>query len=268
MLKKRIKKWLYGHCPGIAGSFPYFGTKVYFPKNSVIFQAACSDGIYEVENLHIVASCVKPGSVYFDVGANIGLMAVPVLRNCKECTVVSFEPSPSTLPYLMKTAAASDFKDRWQVIGKAAGDKSGELTFFVSPEGLGAYDSLANTARVSGTSEVIVPVTTIDAEWESMGRPAVSIIKIDVEGAEMSALRGACSCIGQERPILLVEWNASNFKAFGNSSEDLLTYAESNGYRLFCVPNMVPVCDVVTLKLQMLMRENFLLIPQENNSLD
>ena len=41
VLRQRLKYWLYGSCPGIAGSFNYFGTRVRFPKGSLGFRAAC-----------------------------------------------------------------------------------------------------------------------------------------------------------------------------------------------------------------------------------
>ena len=40
-LRKILKRWLYGSCPGFAGAFPYYGVKIHFPKGSVTFCAAC-----------------------------------------------------------------------------------------------------------------------------------------------------------------------------------------------------------------------------------
>src|SRR5207302_6765911 len=100
---KALKRWLYGSCPGFAGSFPYFGTNVYFPKGSLCFRAACEQGIFEAENVRLLQGICRPGSHMFDVGANLGLMALPVLRHVAGCKVVSFEPSPNTLPWLERT---------------------------------------------------------------------------------------------------------------------------------------------------------------------
>src|SRR5690242_4653731 len=67
-LRKSIKHWLYGSCPGMAGAFPYFGTRVYFPKKSLSFTAACAQGVFEYDNLRILQSLVRPDSTYFDIG--------------------------------------------------------------------------------------------------------------------------------------------------------------------------------------------------------
>jgi FkbM family methyltransferase len=264
MLRKRIKKWLYGSCPGLAGAFRYYNTKVYFPKNSIIFHLACDQGIYESENIRLISALLAPDTVYFDVGANIGLMALPLLHTCPGCTVVSFEPSPNTLQFLSRTAKDSGFGDRWRIIGKAAGSTIGSLEFCTAATELGAFDGFQDTKRAGNTQKVTVPVTTLDAEWEAMGKPPVSFIKIDVEGAEMQTLQGAISCIKHEQPYILLEWNPINLIAYECDPESLLKLADSLGYQVFSVPSLVPVPDFTMLKLQMVKTENFLLVPPDS----
>lgn len=266
-MRKQIKKWLYGSCPGFAGSFPYYGTKVYFPQNSYLFTRACDEGIYEIENTRLLCSLVRPNTVYFDIGANIGLMSVPVLQKCDSCSVVSFEPSPNTLELLKRTAKESSYSDRWCVLGKAVGSEVGSLDFCIASAELGAFDGFKDTKRAGATRKITVPVTTLDTEWEAMGRPAVSLIKIDVEGAELASLEGAITCIENERPNILLEWTLLNLEAYNRQPENLLTVAERLGYQVYSLPNQLPIINSTILKLQMLKTENFLLTPDENNSL-
>ena len=256
-LRGRLKRWLYG----AAGACHYFGTRVFFPRGSHIFAKLCENGIYERDNLKLLAALVRPETVYFDVGANIGLLSIPILRGIPTSRVVSFEPSPNTLPYLSRTKAESDFGDRWQVVGKAAGSAPGELEFFTHSPDLGAYDSFRRTARAGEAARQTVPVTMIDTEWAALGQPVVSVIKIDVEGAELAALRGAVACIAAHQPSILLEWNAQNLAAFGCAPEELLTFAREGGYAIFSLPDMVPVDSATLLRLKMLATENFLLAP-------
>lgn len=259
--RARLKRWIYGSCPGFAGSFSYFGTRVFFPKGSHIFEKACESGVYERDNLKLLAALVRPGTAYLDVGANIGLLSIPLLHYFPTCRVVSFEPSPNTLPYLRQTQSQSGFGDRWQVVGKAVGSRPGELEMFTHAPGLGAYDSLRDIHRAGESAKHIVPVTTIDAEWEALARPVVSVIKIDVEGAEMEALRGAVECFGAHRPNILLEWNAENLEAFVCAPESLLTFARETGYELLSLPDLALVEHAAVLRLKMLATENFLLVP-------
>ncbi len=260
-MRKKIKKLLYGKCPGFAGSFPYFGTKVYFPPDSLIFAMACEEGIYEHQNSILLRTLVKPGSTYFDIGANIGLMSIPILRNTPDVTVVSVEPSPNTLPYLMRTVNSSEFIGRWLVIDKAFGNRLDTVDFHMARPGLGALDGLADTKRTETVKAIRVSMTTLDHAWETLGRPTVSVIKIDVEGAETKVLQGAIQCINQERPFILTEWNNENLRAYDVPQDAILKIIEELRYNLFSVPHMVPVKDRSTLFAQMLVTEYFLLVP-------
>jgi FkbM family methyltransferase len=258
-----LKKFVYGKLPFFSGSFPYYGEKVFFPKDSFIFQLACDQGVYEHANVRLLLSLVRPGTYYFDVGANIGLMALPVLRSIPDCRVVSFEPSPATGPFLVKTAKNSSFSSRWQVINEAAGKEAGELDFHVARAGLGAFDGFYKPGRIdAGSDTVKVRVTTIDAVWEKVGRPEISVMKIDVEGAEVEALLGAQRCVAAAKPFLLVEWNHPNSSAAGKTPEDLLKVACDLNYTIYCIPYMVPVTCPSEMSAQMLFSEDFLLVPK------
>ena len=106
-------------------------------------------------------------------------------------------------------------------------------------------------------------MTTVDDEWNAAGQPTISVIKIDIEGAEMCALQGARSCIDSERPYVLLEWNAVNLRAYDVEPEVILQFAEEIGYRVFGVPVGVPLDNRIALLLQMLRSDSFLLAPKE-----
>ena len=222
----------------------------------------CEQGIYEGENIKVINSLVDPGTTYIDVGANIGLMAVPVL-NSQDCSVISFEPSPNVLPFLERTASESQYRNRWKVIGKAAGDRIGETHFFASMNGKHVFDGFRDTKRSGAVRATTVPVTTLDSEWEDAGRPPVSVIKIDVEGAELQILAGSRKCIEINRPYILIEWNEVNLRAFQLERDAIFKCAQQISYELFSVPAGIRLDNLVALKLQMLAADTFMLVPQE-----
>jgi FkbM family methyltransferase len=261
-LKKRIKKWLYGSCPGFAGSFPYCGVRTYFPKGSSIFTRACEQGIYERNISQLLSSLTKPGTFMFDVGANIGLTSIPVLAWGEDKRVVSFEPSANALGYLRRTQAGSGYGDRWRIVGKAAGRAPGTIDFFVSAANLGDFDSMVDTGRSGTRTKQTVEVTTLDLTWDELGRPPVSMIKMDIEGAETEALAGAEKLIRSQKPSIIVEWYEGNLKAYGYDSGSLLKIASDMGYQVLSVPGLVPVDNVPALLAHMVIAEAFLLLPQ------
>ena len=257
--RKRVKCWLYGSCPGFAGSFPYFGTKVHFPPRSWSFYAACEQGIFERDNVRVLQSLIRPSTTMFDVGANIGLMAIPVLQRCADCQVVSFEPSANVLPSLRRTIAGSPHGSRWRLVEKAVGAVEGSAQFALSTQAESLFDGFRNTQRASASASVTVQVTTLDAAWHALGQPAVSLIKCDVEGADLDVLEGARTCLAATGATILTEWNAINLAAYQCPPTALLEFGRSVGYRVFAVPGFAEISDATALQLHMIETESFLL---------
>jgi len=260
--RSRIKEWLYGSCPGFAGSFPYCGTRIYFPRRCRLFQTTCRQGVFERDNVNLLCRLARRGGTVFDIGANIGLMAAPILRNCPNTTVVSFEPSPSTLKYLEKTISISPYRSRWTLVPKAVCDSDGVVHFYTAAAvEMAAFEGLADTTRGGPTRQVTVSATRLDVEWESLGKPTISAIKIDVEGAEMRVLSGAEGCLSAQRPPILLEWNADNLKASAVLPNRILEFAQQTAYSLHSVPQLTRIADDSELRLHMEMTESFLLWP-------
>ena len=262
-IRSLLKRWYYTYWPGQAGSFPYFGTRVYFPPRAHLFLRVCDEDIYEKGNVRILKSLLKPDTTCFDVGTNIGLISTPLLRECPQSNVVSFEPSPNAQPYLVKTHAGSPFKNRWQLIPKAVGKEIGRLEFFCSSPDNSAFDGVKATNRTEVSKVVSVEVTTLDAEWNTLGCPAVSLIKIDVEGSEIDVLKGASQCIRTARPAIFLEWTLSNLTAYGIPPESILEWARAEGYVMLSAADAVAIQGVGQLKLAMLHTQDFLLLPAD-----
>jgi FkbM family methyltransferase len=261
-LRGKIKHFIHSTMPGRSGWFQYFGCRVFFPPKSLIFAMACDQGIYEDDLVKLLQAAVQDGSTMFDVGGNIGLMAIPVLQLHQNVKVCSFEPSPNTLPYLQKTHASSPWRERWEIIPRAAGEVPGEAMFSIASEDVGALDGFRNTSRAGPMREVKVAVTTLDAEWHRLGKPRVSTIKIDIEGAETLALAGAGELLRAERPLVFLEWNSTNLTAYSVAPARLLEIAQEYRYDVLSVPGLAKVEDATSLRLQMAMIETFVLKPQ------
>jgi FkbM family methyltransferase len=260
--RRTLKHWLYGRCPGFAGSFPYYRVRVYFPPGSQIFKVACEQGIYEAENLHVMISALRPGTTVIDVGANIGLMSIPLLHAEPSLRVISVEPSPNTRSYLARTIAESAFRDRWSAAPVAVGDHEGTVEFFCANAAMAVFDGLQDTHRAGPTSCVKVPLTTVDKIWMDAGRPKVCAIKLDIEGGETAAIRGSQACLRANGPAVLFEWNASNLRPYNCSHGEILSLAASLSYRVYAVPTMVCVESAAQLEALMQFGESFLLLPK------
>lgn len=261
-LRQRAKYWLYTSVPGFAGRFPYYGTSVQFPRGAPIFRVICEQGGFEPEIVERLVKLAHPGTTVFDVGANLGLMAIPVLRACDSCRVVSFEPSPNSLAFLRQTNRESSFGDRWQVIEKALAGAAGETDFVVGRPEDALFEGF-KSSHLADARTIKVPVSTLDNEWRAIGAPHVSVVKIDVEGAEGQVLDGARALLSTERPALVIEWHEPYLQRFGTPPAQLLGVAAEYCYQIFTVPHGIEVRDAAALRVQMMACQNFLLLPGE-----
>jgi FkbM family methyltransferase len=261
-LRRHFKRWLYSSCPSYKGVFPYFGEQIHFPPGSLMFELAMNEGIFEAGNLKLLQAALRPGSWAFDVGANIGLMSAPLLHAEPTLHVVSIEASPRTAEFLARTIAASPNRHRWTLVPKALGAVEGEIEFFAATGSDGIFDGLKDTGRSRGAAKVQVSLTTLDAVWRDAGRPAVCLVKIDVEGAETEVLQGGRECLRTTRPIVLLEWNRLNLAAYGRSPDQLLTLAAELNCDLLNAPGLAPVTTPASLLFQTGVSETFLLVPR------
>ncbi len=260
-IKQYLRRYISKKIWNQRGVFPYYGQKVFFPKNSLIFNRAIKENVYEKENVILMKQLMQDETTVLDIGANIGLMAIPLLALNPSIKLVSVEPSPNSYPYLAKTHQSSSFKDRWQLINKAVADQEGEMEFQLAKPEEAAYEGLRNTARVNFTHSTKVACTTIDQLWHNLGKPQVSVIKIDVEGADLLALKGALACIQQCKPHILMEWSKKNIGAYQLSNRHLLSFSQQIGYQIYALPYFTKCTDINELDLLYQLTENFLLSP-------
>jgi FkbM family methyltransferase len=260
-LRNWLKYWFYSRRPGIDRRFPYYGTNVYFPSRAAVFRLICRDGAFEPEIIQRLIAFTRPNTSVFDIGANIGLMSVPVLKSCSTCRVVSFEPSPNSLPYLQRTAHESSYRDRWTVIGKAVSAEPGELEFVIGQSEDGLFEGFKSANRLSDAHTIKVPVTSVDDEWGRLGKPTVSVLKIDVEGAEGLVLAGSREVLNTCRPHLIIEWHEPYLQEFGTSWDSLLSIANEHGYRIYTLPAGIVVDDKQSFRIQLMVCSNFVLAP-------
>lgn len=245
------------------GQFTYAEQPVFFPKNSAIFKRTMNDGIFEYDNFRTMQAFVKPNTEVFDIGANIGIMLIPTLKQYPDITLVAVEASPNNIPYLKKTHENSPHKHRWTVIDKAVFDHVGKIKFQMADQKNGAYDCIYDNKRIDFEKSVEIECTTIDTIWHERNKPNVSFIKIDIEGADLIALQHGTDCIKTCNPSILIEWNAMNIEAFNLENRDLWNFSQSLNYTIYALPNFNRVTDLKDLNVLNTLTENFLLVSNE-----
>ena len=147
------------------------------------------------------------GCVVADVGANLGYFSIWAAREVGSGgKVYAFEPSPSVVPILKRNLALNP-DARVEHIEMAASDKAGELEFFIGDHHHESSldPAWASNGKMSARS-VKVPGTTLDEFFdESTKRPAPDVIKIDIEGGGVYALKGLNTLIERKRAVIWME---------------------------------------------------------------
>jgi FkbM family methyltransferase len=115
--------------------------------------------------------------------------------------VVAFEPRPDLVACFRRTFAKEIDSGQVTMVAKAVWEQSGTLAFDGAGLGFHAIDSQRPASTRTGP---VMPVTTIDETIEALGLERVDFIKMDIEGAERQALRGACRTLARWRPNLSI----------------------------------------------------------------
>jgi FkbM family methyltransferase len=175
----------------------------------------------------LLQSLLRAGDVVIDGGANIGMYTVlAAARVGPEGCVVSCEPSPTTMA-LLRANVDRNKMDWVRLREVALAEGSGRMRMHVFEPGSG-YTSFAPAHTAAG-SEIEVQVTTID-ELAADVAHRVSLVKLDVEGAELRALRGAVGLLEGPRPDFIIELEPEHLERQGSSVVELRELFDDAGY--------------------------------------
>lgn len=150
-----------------------------------------------MDDLELIEPYLRPGMIAFDVGANIGYLALYLRHRIGASgELYCFEPEPENYAEL-ETNLRRNRLDNCHAIQSAVGAQEGSVTFtpglngFVAPE---------------GAPGISVPVVTLDQFIAQRSLPRVDFVKIDVEGFEVDVLTGMKATLSRpDKPILYVE---------------------------------------------------------------
>lgn len=140
---------------------------------------------------------LEKGDVVLDCGANVGVFTRHALERGAS-KVIAIEIAPENLEVLRRNFAAEIADGRVVVYPKGVWDKDEMLTLNVDPTN-SAGDSVV-IQQPNAQASIQVPLTTIDKLVAELGLDRVDFIKMDIEGAEQPALRGARETIRRYKP--------------------------------------------------------------------
>ena len=197
----------------------------------VIGQAILLDE-YEPDQLAFVRRTLGPGQVFVDVGAHGGRYTI-------ECAgivgpagrVYAFEPHAANAALLRQSVEESRFEDRLTLEERAVGDGSRVVTLAYVEDGFNSGGAhLAERIPVNPNHDTasVAMVALDDYPFDR----SVTLLKVDVEGAEGLVLQGAGRLLARDRPTVLMELHPGLVdRISGCSAQAVLAEARAVGYR-------------------------------------
>lgn len=149
-----------------------------------------------------------------DVGANVGFFAERFAKWVSGSgRVIAVEAEPENMARLTAGLAKAGLLEKVDLVEAAAVDKEGEVRLTLSPGNPADH-------RV-GETGIKVRGATLDGIWAAHGSPRVGLVKMDIQGAEWSALQGAKELLDRDRPALFVELADEALKPYDVTGADV-----------------------------------------------
>ena len=197
----------------------------------LVTQTILTQGIWEAQETAFITNNLKPGDVFVDVGAHVGYYSLLAAKLVGETgKVIAVEPNPPTIVRLEKDIALNPFQNIL-VQKVACTEAETTMKFYQAPlENTG--ESSMNKANAKEGTEITVRGVPLDKIVQDLGIKRVDVVKIDVEGAEMSVLGGMTSIISTYHPKFAVELKDDLLKNMGSSLAAAKALFIRNGYTL------------------------------------
>jgi FkbM family methyltransferase len=226
------------------------------------------DGAYEPHVAATLDRLLGPGSVFVDVGANVGYHAFRASsRVGVDGRVIAVEANPENARLIAHTIAINSLTNV-ELMPVALAARRGYVNFGTHVGSNGGF--LPDDADTTGSGRgTIVPTVALD----DLDLEAVSVVKIDVEGAEGIVIDGALATIERHRPTFVMEFSQEmTSRVSARSPEDHLQRFVDMGYSLaiidrttFAPAPMGSVAELLDSWGDVLRIEDLLLAPIETS---
>jgi FkbM family methyltransferase len=249
----------------ILGKLGYFKLQVYAKKKDI------KKKLVEEDEMYLLPFLIRSSDTVLDIGANFAYYTERLSKICSHGKVVAFEPIPFT--YSVSKRIISDWKlKNVNLHNLGVSDFNGEIEFEVPLQDFGAISAgqAHLTGRDNGLKEMerlytfsshqTIKCRVVKLDDFLSDIQNLTFIKIDIEGAELSALKGMRQLLEKFRPVILIEIVPAFLKAFNIEVGELLLFFNDINYTF-------NLFNSETKKLyhsdNKLIERNYIMIPEE-----
>ena len=191
----------------------------------------------ETAETKFLAEMQIDGRVVYDIGAFEGVLTLFFARRARQ--VVTWEPNPRNYGKCAENIRLNQLRNV-TLNNRGISDKRGTIELIYDPLMPGAGSGEAVIAEQIGSTvrtarKLLIPVLTLDEDVEQSAFPAPDLIKIDIEGMELPALKGMAKTLARHSPALFIEMHGATPKEKVENGIAVLGLLESYGYKSYDV---------------------------------
>jgi len=235
------------------GKLALFLSKIFLPDSKVCVPLRTgSNMIIDFRNKHEVAMyfdifakplskllerLLRPGDIFVDCGANVGyfsFFAAPLVT--KAGKIIAIDANPYCIQRMEESKAAGKHHNV-QINGVAVGECSGQIRFNIANDPM--YSSISNTGELAWTSTKesidvkVEPLDKILGNVFATAHQTIRLLKLDVEGAEIRAIRGAGNLLKSGKiDYIYTELHPIQMKLIWHEVDEFHSIMGNYGYHL------------------------------------
>ena len=216
---------------GVSQAKTFFGAKMECDPRDSIQATILHFGTWEPNISRLFEQVVQPGDVVFDLGANVGYYSLLLSKLVgKDGKVIAVEALPDLARQIQRHAEINSASNI-TVVNAAVSDHAGNVAIFRAPDtNLGMSTTLRDRGFTKSEMVPSLPLVDLPADLKR-----VSLIKCDIEGAEVPVLRHLLLHLNRFGERLCVEVEASTTDNPG--WPELFDALVSAGFRAYEIPN-------------------------------
>jgi len=202
--------------PGAVAAYK-FATKILYPDGKLVtlrrgpaagyrwrhyrcFQPWMAMGMYEPHVAKLIYEQLKPGDVFYDIGANAGYFTLVGAKAVgARGKVIAFDPNPFNVKTVREQVALNKLDSTCQVEPLAIAGEDGTFKFVVTDVNANAHLADLSAPHLNNEGQMI-EVRAMRLDDYVATNPPPTLIKMDIEGAEAAAMNGARALLAGSNP--------------------------------------------------------------------
>jgi FkbM family methyltransferase len=215
----------------IPPTIDFRGARIALNQDDAIVSGSLALGCYETFVTDVLEALLRPGMIFFDVGANIGMYTALGARIVGPTgRVIAIEPGPVNVAVIQETVRLNKFENV-TVSARAAGDRAEQVSLYLcsdNPADHRLHDSTGSRRQV------MVETVTLDALAVECGVERADVVKVDTQGSEAAVFAGMTQLLAAKpAPVIVAEFWPWGLTQAGADPRALLNRITAAGFLVY-----------------------------------